>query len=225
MDIYLQSLSALESLLDNCGEHHWKTWITRDIYLWESNRSVEHHLSAYGGMGSINDLVLCQQNKHQLTKEQVPWANDLLIELLSLCSSLARLPQKTIRFESTDKLQIQGWRCLSCGYSELTMLDIENYISRPMVRKGMEQAIKSCQLVEFIPQVLSICLPGIEDERAKIKNIALQSGINVTTRDGCLRPCPHCGDNDTAVYRWDKQGESWFAKFIPAPNNLSIKQR
>ncbi|MGI1659682.1 MAG: DUF6966 domain-containing protein [Desulfitobacterium sp.] len=225
MDMYLQSLFALETLLDNCGERHWKSWVTRDIYLWESNKSVEHHLSAYGGMGSLNDLVLCPENEHQMTKDQVPWANDLLMELLSLCSYFARWPQKTVRLGSTDKMQIQGSRCLSCGYSELTMYDIENFISRRLVRNGIEQAIKSDKLVEFVPQVLSVSLPGIKDEREKIKNIALRSGISVTTRDGWVRPCPQCGNNDTAVYRWDKQGKSWFTKFVPASNNLSIKQR
>lgn len=212
-------------MLDSCGEHHWKNWIIRDIYLWESNRSVEHLLSAYGGMGSLSDLVLHPENKHQVTKDQVPWANDLLMELRSICYSLARWPEKTVRFESTDKLQLEGWRCLTCGYSELTMRDIENYISRQMVRKGIEEAFKSGRLVEFVQQVLSINLPGVDDERAKVKNIALKSGINVTRREGWLRPCQNCGGNDTVVYRWDKQYKSLFTKFLPASNNLPIIRR
>ncbi|MGB8861030.1 MAG: hypothetical protein WCC60_17355 [Ilumatobacteraceae bacterium] len=40
------------------GEGHWLRWIEEDIVAWRERGSTAHHRSAYGGMGSFNDLYL-----------------------------------------------------------------------------------------------------------------------------------------------------------------------
>lgn len=60
MDYYLQSLKTMQYILnanrpDSCFEN-WAKWIGTDIADWECNRYTEHHIKAYGGMGSFNDL-------------------------------------------------------------------------------------------------------------------------------------------------------------------------
>jgi len=57
-------LDELLAVLDSDGEAHWRAWIHRaKSRLDQSDYSgIEYLLSAYGGMGSFNDLVLGQTN-------------------------------------------------------------------------------------------------------------------------------------------------------------------
>ena len=55
-DHYKISLEIVYRLLKESGNYHWANWIQKDIHLWTTEKRVDNHLSAYGGMGSINDL-------------------------------------------------------------------------------------------------------------------------------------------------------------------------
>jgi hypothetical protein len=56
MSQYAQPLDAMHRLLMQAGETHWAAWIERAMREWRESRAVKHHLSAYGGMGSFNDI-------------------------------------------------------------------------------------------------------------------------------------------------------------------------
>ncbi|MTI48430.1 MAG: hypothetical protein FH761_11350 [Firmicutes bacterium] len=152
MDYYKIALEALYKLLNETGETFWADWILKDIKLWEQNKSKEHHLSAYGGMGSFNDLVICVQNKHNVTKKQEPWVNTLLMHLQSLSIFIAK--SKDINMKSIeDNLQchpskIQGTRCLSCGYSELSLTNIDGFIAPKIVSDGIAKSLQNEKLID-----------------------------------------------------------------------------
>ena len=57
-DIYTEALICLRSILqaDHPEFKNWIDWLERDIQDWNQQREVAHHLRAYGGMGSFNDL-------------------------------------------------------------------------------------------------------------------------------------------------------------------------
>ncbi len=57
-DIYTEALICLKSILqaDHPEFKNWIDWLERDIQDWTQHREVAHHLRAYGGMGSFNDL-------------------------------------------------------------------------------------------------------------------------------------------------------------------------
>ena len=65
MNQYEFSLIAMKRLLDAVGESHWAKWIDTDITEWRSNRDATHHLAAYGGMGSFNDIWIRQTMFHR----------------------------------------------------------------------------------------------------------------------------------------------------------------
>ena len=74
---------AAELLLAH-GETHWASWLRVDAQRIRNLDlfGVEHMLSAYGGMGSINDLILHPQNGHSLEESEVEATNDRLRRLL-----------------------------------------------------------------------------------------------------------------------------------------------
>ena len=57
-DIYTKALICLRSILqaDHPEFKNWINWLERDIQDWAQRRDAAHHLRAYGGMGSFNDL-------------------------------------------------------------------------------------------------------------------------------------------------------------------------
>ena len=63
-DIYTEALSCLRLILwaDHPEFENWIDWLERDIQDWNQRREVAHHLRAYGGMGSFNDLPSMRGN-------------------------------------------------------------------------------------------------------------------------------------------------------------------
>ncbi|MPY88651.1 MAG: hypothetical protein GEU99_12085 [Luteitalea sp.] len=87
----LKTLAEAAQLLQECGEDRWARWLDSDRQriLVGDRDGLEHLLSAFGGMGSINDLLIHPANGHPVTEELAPEINDRLRAMLSLCSELA----------------------------------------------------------------------------------------------------------------------------------------
>ena len=83
-------------LLRSYNELHWGSWLAKDVALIRANDfwGVEHFLSAFGGMGSINDLIISPINGHQVDFDQVERANEELRSILSKAYNLASKLQK-----------------------------------------------------------------------------------------------------------------------------------
>lgn len=236
MDFYKLTLEAIFKLLNETGVQFWADWILEDLDNWENNKSVWHHLSAYGGMGSFNDVVICVENNHKVTKQQETWVNHLLMSLQSLAYYLAKYETSEINVDIIkEKLKynyskIQGSRCLACGYSELSESDIDNFIAPKIISEVMIKALSEGRLIEFIDRVIDMNLPQIYIEREKIKIIIERSNINFTTLQRQMRPCPKCGSNDTAVYRWNKTKRKNILmeeveRLDPSEDNLPLRKK
>lgn len=73
------------------GEKQWGSWLLADAQRVRSLDfyGVEHMLSAFGGMGSINDLVLHPMNGHKVDVNEVSIVNRRLNSLLERIYALA----------------------------------------------------------------------------------------------------------------------------------------
>ena len=93
LDELLNILTEIIELLEADGESHWLGWIrqSRERLLNSDYSGIEHLLSAYGGMGSFNDLVICQsyENGHFCWKDGHAEKNNKLSELRSQAWKLA----------------------------------------------------------------------------------------------------------------------------------------
>lgn len=250
---YEQSLLAMIHLLKKVGEDQWLKWIEEDLRLWRGNRDTSHHLSAYGGMGSFNDVIICSMNQHQVTDQQDPWANNLFNWIKSICHFLAKQPCKSfsakdlsrsigiydaplsafvggenapdsMRGSISSDIKLQGWRCLECGYSEISRRALESMLSDIVLPGRIFKACEVNGLVQLIDDALSFKLPGTDELRGLLRRKIEESDIYIIDRDGCMRPCPECKSEDTAVYRWvsDPEDET---RFIPSKDNLPLRPR
>ena len=93
LDELLKIINEIIQLLESDGETHWSRWMrqSRDLLLNSDYSGIEHLLSAYGGMGSFNDLVICQsyENGQFRWKENHVEKNDRLNELRGKAWELA----------------------------------------------------------------------------------------------------------------------------------------
>jgi hypothetical protein len=246
--MYEDSLLAMEYFLKEVEENHWLQWIQKDLDEWDSKRSVSHHLSAYGGMGSFNDVVICKANKHSIPDGAESWADPIFNWLKSLCFFLAKNPEKEYSLpelkeqigyhdaslsafvggENTSnelrglfesKQPIQGWRCLECGYGEVSNSDINYYIAQTIVPTQLLEACVSNQLIPAIKDLLSINIKGLEGVISNVNHAIKKAGVSVNNREGWMRPCPSCNSEDTVVYRWYYSDGG----FVAGEDNLTVK--
>jgi hypothetical protein len=250
MTKYIQALTALEYLLGKAGENHWRAWLRQDMALWESRKDVSHHLSAYGGMGSFNDVWISVQNGHTITRTQEPWVNNLFEILKGLCFRLAHDPEKDeavldvnsnpdLPIPSAFKInsdkraldgatgqlskvtsQLHGWRCLKCGHAETSSYEIDNHLARVFLPKHLKNAKTERELMALVDSAFAIEFEDLGEIRNPLKQMILDSDIKVVDREGWMRPCPICGSDDTAVYRWEMNNKT----FQASRDNLPLKK-
>ena len=93
-------LAELISLLNSDDETHWSAWMAEAKRRLEGEdvSGVQHLLSAYGGMGSFNDLILCQDTSHGgfRWKEGYEEKNDKLAQLRSSAWELAMAIKQSV---------------------------------------------------------------------------------------------------------------------------------
>ena len=71
-------LDSATALLRSCGEEHWAFWLEKDAARMRASDfgGIEHLLGAFGGMGSVNDLVLHPMNGHRLAESEMALVNE-----------------------------------------------------------------------------------------------------------------------------------------------------
>ena len=127
MDYYLQALQTMHYILNsqnkpNACFENWVEWISKDITDWEFRQNTDHHIRAYGGMGSFNDLPqirggngnysiifdllrsFCYQFAHLYGKINKP-LDELEEEILHDICNADYLPYKVVNEQVTDYLR------------------------------------------------------------------------------------------------------------------------
>ena len=84
-DRLLTDMDRLATLLSAYGETHWAEWIRRDSEKLGRHQlhGLESLLSAFGGMGSLNDVVIHPVNGHPIGPDSIDRVNDELGALRS----------------------------------------------------------------------------------------------------------------------------------------------
>ncbi|CAL8975390.1 hypothetical protein CELL_02037 [Cellulomonas sp. T2.31MG-18] len=92
VDSLMESMTALIEVLRLHDEPFWAKWMSDDMRAVDRGdaRALDHILAAYGGMGSVNDLILDRISGRILTGDERVAANENLRALLSRVYDLAR---------------------------------------------------------------------------------------------------------------------------------------
>ncbi len=81
----IELLKQLAIFLERYNRTHWVSWIQKDIHLIERYdfEGMQHFLSAFGGMGSLNDVYFCPQNGDSIVAGEIEEENATFQSLLS----------------------------------------------------------------------------------------------------------------------------------------------
>ena len=221
---YLEILEVLKKLLQDSGNNHWAAWIEKDIEEWNQSKSTGHHLSAYGGMGSINDLFVGGNDSRGI------WEDSLFVHCKSFAYNLAKRNGKggseLVDTKPYNLLTvIQGWICLDCGYAQTTYSDIESIVANKWIPLLLKEKLEVGNIPSILPVDGLIVDSRVENLRGRVIQAIKSSDIILVDKiDGWMRPCPNCGSKDTAVYRWNLDFTDEKIKISPAANNIKLKK-
>ena len=214
---YLEALKAEHRLLDSQREMRWRDWIQQDIDEWNERRSVAHHLSAYGGMGSINDFGF-----------EDPWIGFLSDDLLGVCYFLAKSPTRNgIAAQIEPSLgrvgfDLQGWRCLTCGLQVVSDHEMDRFIARRVIRELIHEALNFGSLIELVESVIRGRPAHKLFSPENVLTWLQRGGIKARLGKDWFRPCSSCGSDNTAVYRWALLDVGEF-RFEARTDNLPVR--
>ncbi|MDY0829415.1 hypothetical protein SK224_09800 [Microbacterium sp. BG28] len=76
-----RSLRELDALLASVGETFWAQWAARAADRIAAGGDPGDVRGVFGGMGSVNDLVIHPANGHSVTDDQIAAVNRRLDEL------------------------------------------------------------------------------------------------------------------------------------------------
>lgn len=81
----LTAAEELGTLLQRYGERHWADWVMGDWRRIQDGDAsgIDHLLAAYGGMGSLNDVLIDPHNGHLIAAQDVTTVNARLSQLRS----------------------------------------------------------------------------------------------------------------------------------------------
>lgn len=84
-DRLLTNMDRLAALLSGCGETHWAEWIQRDSEKIgrHQRHGLDSLLSTFGGMGSLNDVLVHPVNGHPIDPNEIDRVNEELGALRS----------------------------------------------------------------------------------------------------------------------------------------------
>ena len=217
-DYYKTALETLYKILKEANEDFWANWIQEDIHLWQTQKSVEHHLHAYGGAGSFNDIPMGTNDLEGIWKSKIFGTVQTLSYSLAKGDSLETILNG---IQSNNSKEISGWRCRNCGAASINFRDIELYISSFFIPKIFVDFVKNDKLIDIIETKNILISEEIIQKRQAIESLVKNSTITLASNNNWLWACPKCASTEVCAYRWLVLDND--RKLMEADDNLEIK--
>lgn len=217
-DYYKTSLEVLTQILQEENYDHWAKWMQEDLKLWEINKSVEHHLHAYGGMGSFNDVVIGGNSNEGIWKAHIFGHLQTLAYSLATGDSLGSILEGISNRNSSK--EISGWRCRNCGEARMTDRDINLFIAYYFIPKFFVQYVQEDKLQEVTDIHKLIDSEEVRNKKKQIESLIQEANIFLNSDNNWLWTCPKCGSSEVCAYRWKVLEDG--SKLVEGDDNLEI---
>lgn len=218
IDYYKTTLEVLAKVLQEENWANWANWMQEDIKLWETNKSVEHHLRAYGGMGSFNDVMIGGSDNEGIWKAHIFGHLQTLAYSLAKGDSLGAILEGILNRNSSK--EISGWRCRNCGEARMTDRDINLFIAYYFIPTFFVQYVQEDKLqkVTDIPKLIDS--EEVKNKKKQIESLIQEASIIINPDNNWLWACPKCGSSEVCAYRWKVLENG--SKLIEGDDNLEI---
>lgn len=206
---------VMVSLLNEVGERHWANHVSR--------ASSSSFRGLLGGMGSLNDLIICRANSHNIADDDDPRANTLLTAMIGVCAETssrgAMTAEEATRRCAGGGVVLSGSRCLQCGHSFSGSRQVSSFVTE----RRLQRILADSSAADWpVGRLLDYWHTGESSDEMEMLIARLQAaGIEYSPGDGWMRPCRNCGSEDTCIYRWTVSSDS----VSPASDNLKLRNR
>ena len=97
-DQLIGAATELAEFLRSFGEDGWADWVDRDVARIRAGDryGIDHLLTAFGGMGSLSDLLIHPVNGYDVQMADVPSVNKQLTDLRARTADPARSIQRRL---------------------------------------------------------------------------------------------------------------------------------
>ena len=196
METYLKCLSLLKDLLVSNDELFWAEWMQKDIDAWQNGNNTEHHLNAFGGAGSFNDINLSRGDAVGY------WKNALMSNLSSISYVFAK--DGKIELPRNSFFKLEGFFCRNCKSAELSENTVERFLAAKFVPELIRNQLENEQYLKILEIEKLIYDSKVEIVRSELKSAILEQKI-------ALKPfgnpwsftCATCHSSDKIGYSWD----------------------
>ena len=198
MEFYEITLKGMKKILDDCKEETYSEIVGKCLAKWQSDKDVKCMLMEFSDNGRFRTFRFRPTDFSSV--EQAFWTNQLFGGLVAMMIQLGGfiLDGKTVGIDfirsnfgrPTDVLT--GCKCRSCGKFFTSALDIDKYISLPIIAKRIADGLENGSLDEEINIIMSVSAPEIEKERNRAKLRCINTNIIVAEEKPLI--CQSCGN-------------------------------
>lgn len=203
MHPYLDALNALHVLLDFGRLVDWRDHVALAIDEWETEQRVVQHRKAYGGMGSLADVVWRWPGKYEGHTALLGAAfDDVRYVGMTMARALADNPQAPlIGTLGPVDLQVDGMTCPVCGYAEVRPQSLEVTLMAFVARQGVNEGLRMRTLAVFARRCVRNDVGEVDGLRKRLAGQLKERGVVVRKRQRPMTICLNCGA-EAAPTRW-----------------------
>lgn len=208
MEFYEATLKGMKKLLGDFNEDKYAEIVESCLKKWQSDKDVECMLSEFSDTGRFRAFKFRPADFS--SPEQALWTNQLFGGLVAMMIRLGGLILEGqsvgidfIRSNFGHSSEIlTGFKCTSCGKFYTSSIDIEKFISMPIIAKGITDGLEKKNLDDEIDRIMSLSSPSMERERGKAKLRCVNTNIIIS--DSRLTFCTSCGSKKIEPCRFLK---------------------
>ena len=209
LEFYEITLRGMHKILRDFKEDQYADIVEKCIGQWQKKHDAYCMLQEFADNGRFRTFKFNADNFSSV--EQNFWVQQLFGGLVAMMIQLAQFANqnKNISIDfirknfgmPTDVLT--GIRCTSCGQRQTSLLDIDKYISLPIIAKRIADGLEKGSLDDEIDMIVNVSAPEIERERSNAK--LRTANTNIPVFDSRNTPvCPSCGNKKFTVCKFLK---------------------
>ncbi len=198
MEFYEITLKAMKKLLDDCNEKDYADMIKDCLEGWHKRQDTDCFLREFAKGGRFRTFQFKPEDF--ASGEQNFWVQQLFGGLVAMAIQLAGAirEKRTIdigfirkNFGRPSEV-INGKKCSDCGKRQISGLDIDKYISLPIIAKRIADGLENNTLDTQIDSIISVSAPEISHERKATELRAANTGLLIVGENASAF-CPACG--------------------------------
>ena len=206
MEFYETTLRGMKKILECFHEDFYAGIVEKCIEKWISDKNVMCMLGEFADSGKFRTFKFKPSDFS--SDEQAFWTNQLFGGLVAMMIQLGGhiLDGKTVTIDFIRKNfgrsseVLTGTKCTSCGKLFTSALDIDKYVSLPIIAKRIADGLEKGNLDDEIDIILSLSAPETEKERNKTKLRCINTNISVTDTKPVI--CLSCGSRKLSSCRF-----------------------